>query len=129
MSNEMAEGNATVQLKLTAGVDPNGELQVAAEIGRVQADKFLADLVRSGELGSALQEKIGSSVLAAVTNFRSALPPAAASTKARSVRFQNSRADELSAVVSGELRISEQQTKLLGSQLQERVASQTVAAH
>ena len=129
MSNEMAEGNATVGLKLTAGVGANGELQVAAEIGRVQADKFLADLVRSGELGVALQEKIGSAVLAAITNFQSALPPAATSTRARSVRFQNSRADELSAVVSGELRISEDQTKLLANQLKERVASQAVAAH
>lgn len=126
-ANEMAEGNATVEVKLTAAVGADGEPQVAAEIGRVQADKFLADLVRSGALGDALREKIARSMLAAIANFKSALPPAAASTKARSVRFENTRADELSAVVSGEMRISEEQTKLLGSQLKERAAARAIA--
>ena len=69
-SYEVAEGNATVEVKLTLAVGPQGELQVATEIGRVEADRFLSDLVRSGDLGVALREKIGSAVGSAITVSR-----------------------------------------------------------
>ena len=128
-SYEVAEGNATVEVKLTPGVGPQGELQIATEIKRVDADRFLADLVRSGALGVALREKIASSMSAAIMDLKSALPPAGKdSAKALSARFESTREGELSANVSGEMRISEEQTKLLGSQLKEQLASRAAAA-
>ena len=127
-SNEVAEGNATVEVKLTPGVGPQGELQIATEIKRVDADRFLADLVRSGALGAALRDGIASSMVAAIMDLKRALPAAGKdSAKAQSARFESTREGELSAIVSGEMRISEEQTKLLGSQLKERLASRAVA--
>jgi len=121
--SEMAEGNATVEVKLTAAVGANGELQIVPAIGNVQADKLLVEMVRSGELGAALREKVAGAVRAAVEGFRSALPEAAGATRARSVRFVTSRADELSATVSGEMRLSEEQTKALAGQIKERAGA------
>ncbi len=127
-SSEVAEGNATVEVKLTPVVGPRGELQVAPEIGRVEADRFLSDLVRSGDLGVALREKIASAVGAAITGLKGALPPAARdSAKIESARFESLPDGGLNAVVSGEMRLSEEQTKLLGSQIKEQLASRAVA--
>ena len=128
-SNEVAEGNATVELKVSPVVGPQGELQIVAEIKRVEADRFLADLVRSGALGVALRDGIARSMGAAIMDLKSALPPAGKdSAKAQRARFESTREGELSAIVSGEMRISEEQTKLLGSQIKELLASRAVAA-
>jgi phosphohistidine phosphatase SixA len=102
-------------------------LQIATEIKRVDADRFLADLVRSGALGAALRDGIASSMVAAIMDLKRALPAAGKdSAKAQSARFESTREGELSAIVSGEMRISEEQTKLLGNQLKEQLASRAV---
>ncbi|MFZ3262470.1 MAG: hypothetical protein WA172_00580 [Terriglobales bacterium] len=127
-SSEVAEGNATVEVKLTPAIGPQGELQVVPEIGRVEADRFLSDLVRSGDLGVALREKIARAVGAAITDLKAALPPAARdSAKIENVRFETLPDGGLNAIVSGEMRISEEQTKLMGSQIKEQLASRAVA--
>ncbi len=127
-SYEVAEGNATVEVKLTPAVGSQGQLQVVPEIGRVEADRFLVDLVRSGDLGVALREKIASSVGAAMMDLKAALPPAAGdSAKIESARFESLPDGGLNAIVIGELRISAEQAKLLGSQIKEQLASRAVA--
>jgi hypothetical protein len=127
-SNEMADANATVEVRLTPGVGAHGEIEVATEMVRVDADKFLGDLLRKDELGTTVRGTIAKTVASATANFDGVLPPAAKDVaQARSARFESSGAGDLSVVVSGEMRISEEQTKLLDSQLKERLASRAVA--
>ncbi|MGA2003399.1 MAG: hypothetical protein ABSG70_08455 [Terriglobales bacterium] len=123
-SREMAEGNATVEIQLTPSVGADGQLQMAAEITRVEAERFLDDLLHSDTLGSDLREKVSRSVLAGIVNLKAALPPAVAGeAKVQSVQFASAREDDLTVVVSGEMKISAEQTQLLAAQLKERLAS------
>jgi hypothetical protein len=120
----MAEGNATVEIQLTPSVGADGQLQMAAEITRVEAERFLDDLLHSDTLGSDLREKVSRSVLAGIVNLKAALPPAVAGeAKVQSVQFASAREDDLTVVVSGEMKISAEQTQLLAAQLKERLAS------
>lgn len=123
-TREMAEGNATVEVQLTPLVNPEGQLVIAAEIEHVEAERFLSDLLHSDTLGSDLREKVSQTVLAGIVGLKAALPPAVAGdAKPLSVTFASPREDELTVVVSGEMKITEEQTKLMASQIKERAAS------
>ncbi len=91
MSNEVAEGRATVELRLTGGVGPRGELQIVPEIKEVKAERFLADLLRSGALGDALRERVASAMLSAIMESKAALPASVKdSVRASEARFESS---------------------------------------
>ncbi len=123
-SNEVAESRATVDMMLTLGVGADGQLQIVPEIKQVSADRFLADLLRTGELGNALRERVVQAMLGAIAGSKGALPASAKDlVRARNARFESTPGDYLSAIVSGELRISDEQTKALGNELKERVAA------
>ena len=110
-NREMTEGNATVDMKLMAGMGADGQLKVSSEIVHVEAERFFADLLKSGTLGAELNEKMSSAVMAAVANLKTVVPAAGDTVTARSVRFESLRENELSVVVGGEMRMSEAQAK------------------
>jgi hypothetical protein len=110
-NREMTEGNATVDMKLTAGMGADGQLKISSEIVHVEAERFFADLLKSGTLGAELNEKMSSAVMAAVANLKMVVPAAGDTVTARSVRFESLRENELSVVVGGEMRMSEAQAK------------------
>jgi hypothetical protein len=122
-NREMTEGNATVDMKVTAGIGSDGEVSISSEIVQVEAEKFLADLLKSGTLGDGLKAKLSSAVMAAVANLKTVAPAAGESVIARSARFASPREGELSVVLSGEMRMSEAQAK----EMQRRAAAGTVA--
>ena len=122
-AREMTEGDATVNLKLAPSLGANGEARISAEIEEVEAEKFFADLLKSGALGDELREKMAGAVTAAVANLRAVLPAAGDATTARTVRYESRRAGELSVVVDGELRMSDEQAKAFGEQLKERAGA------
>jgi len=109
-NREMTEGNATVDMKVTAGVGTDGQVLISSQIVHAEAEKFLADMLRSGALGDGLKEKMSSSVMAAIVNLKTVVP-AAGDVNARSVRFASPREGELSVVVGGEMRMSEAQAQ------------------
>jgi hypothetical protein len=109
-TREVSEGNATVNMKLTAGLDASGQAGISTELEQVQADRFFADLLKSGELGAQLRAKTSAAVMAALANVKTAVPGAEGAT-ARSVRFVSPREGELSVVVGGEMRMSAEQAK------------------
>jgi hypothetical protein len=121
-TREMTEGNATVVMKLTAGVGENGQVRVAAEMLQVEAERFFADLLKSGALGAELREKTSAAVTAVVVNLKTELP-AAGEAAARSARFASPREGELSVVVDGEMRMSDEQAKAFGEQLKQRAGA------
>jgi hypothetical protein len=109
-TREVSEGNATVNMKLTAGLDASGQVGISTEIEQVEADRFFEDLLKSGELGAQLRAKTSAAVMAALASVKTAVPGAEGAT-ARSVRFVSPREGELSVVVGGELRMSAEQAK------------------
>jgi len=71
-------GNATLQLKLTPSVGPNHtELQLKPELGPIQADGSLGEVLRFGNVGDMVRDKIQETILAAVqkgTDLGATLP-------------------------------------------------------
>lgn len=110
-NREMTEGNATVEMKVTAGVGADGQVMISSQIVHVEAERFLADLLRSGTLGDGLKEKMSSAVTAAVADLKTVVPAAGETVTARSVRFDSVRENELSVVLGGEMRMSEARAK------------------
>lgn len=111
LSNEMAEGNATFEVKLTPEVANDGSLQLSAKIGRVNAEQFLGELLSSGSLGETLRDKIAGVVLSTVrlgADYKRALPPAAqADVTLHHAEFQGGNSGRLTIAVDGEMRLSD----------------------
>lgn len=122
-AREMTEGNATVNMKLLLTLGANGEAQISAEIEDVEAEKFFADLLKSGALGDELRQTMARAVTAAVANLKTVLPAAGDAATARTVRYESLRAGDLSVVVGGELRMSDEQARAFGEQLKERAGA------
>lgn len=71
-------GNATLQLKLTPSVGPSHtELRLKPELGPIEADGSLGEVLRLGNVGDLVRDKIQETVLAAVqkgTDLGATLP-------------------------------------------------------
>jgi hypothetical protein len=120
-TNEMAEGNGAFEVKLTLSVGNDGALRLTPEIGRVDAQGLIGDLLRSGSPGETLRDKIADSILSAVRqggDFNATLPPAArGNATLHGARFQGTGSGKLSVVLDGEIRVSNEQAVSLTSEL------------
>jgi hypothetical protein len=126
--SELAAGEGSIEVRLTPSVGQNAALRLGAEIGRVDADSFLGELLRSGSLGAELSEQIATSLLSAMqkgADLKAALPPAARQLAAiQKVQFQNAGAGQLSLVLDGQLQLSDEQTKQFATELKQRLSAQ-----
>lgn len=120
-ANEMVEGNGTIEVKLTPLVGADGALRLTAETGRVDAEGFIGETLRSGALGDTLRDKITQSVLSAIRpsgDFNVTLPPAARSNATlQRARFQGTGSGKLLVILDGEIRVSNEQLISLTGQL------------
>jgi hypothetical protein len=127
-ANEMAEGNGSVEVKLTPSVGSDRILRLVPEIGRVDAPGLVGELLRSGSLGDALRDKIADSILSAVRqggDFDASLPPAAlGGASLLHARFEGTGAGKLVAILDGAIRVSGEKATLLTSELKEQMTSQ-----
>ena len=137
---EVAAGEGTIEVKLTLAVEPtvkpttepalepNAALHLVSEVTRVDASGFVRDSLRSGDLGVSLGEQIAASLLPALqkgADVKASLPPAAQqSATLQKARFQNDGADQLSLVLDGQLRLSDEQTQQFAAQLKQRLSAQ-----
>jgi hypothetical protein len=123
-AHRLVRGNAEVQLKLTPVVEDYRTVRLHPELGTIQADGSLGELLRTGPFEQMLREKISHALLSATekgTNFSATLPSAAQGfATVRSARFQDSAYGRLAVVLDGEIHITSEQAQLLKSQLQER---------
>lgn len=124
-SKRVVGGNAVMPMTLTPAVEDNGtELRLVPEIGPVQADGSLGELLRSGALGQMLQDKIRKSVLAALqkgTDLGATLPPAVRGyAKVKKAQFKDGGSGQLLAVLVGEIQITDEQVQALAKQVKER---------
>lgn len=119
---KLVAGNGVVQIKLTPAVEDNKAVRLVPEIGTIEADGSLGELLRSGSIGAMLREKIGaglvSSIQKATNGVEAALPPAVQSAaRIQTAQFTNTGSGHLAVVLGGEIRISTGQAGLLLGQL------------
>jgi hypothetical protein len=118
---EVVGGDGTIEVKLTPSVEQKAGLGLISEITRVDAERFLRDMLRSGDLGDTLREQIAASVLSAMqkgTDLKAILPPAAQpSATLQKAQFQDAGAGQLSLLLEGQLQFSEEQTQQFAAQL------------
>ena len=125
-SKRVVGGNAVMPMTLTPAVEDSGtELRLVPQVGPVQADGSLGELLRSGALGEMLQDKIRKSVLSALqkgTDLAATLPPAVQGyAKIKNAQFRDGGSGQLLAVLDGEIQINNDQIQALAKQVKERV--------
>jgi hypothetical protein len=127
-SKRLVGGNALIEIKLTPAIEKdNTELRLVPEVGKIEADGSLGELLRSGTLGDMLRDKIRSSILSALekgTNLSATLPPAIQGhATIQNAEFKDAGGGKLLVVLNGEGRISQQEIQALSKQIKERVAA------
>jgi hypothetical protein len=129
--NKLIGGNGEIEVKLTPQVDDGRTLRLVPDVGRVEADGALGELLRSGSLGDQLREKIRDSLLKAMqkgTNFKATLPPAVQDyATIEKAQFRDAGTGNLNVVLDGRIQISDEQIKELSNQVKERLAAQKTA--
>jgi hypothetical protein len=119
--NEMAEGNGTIEVKLTPAVGEDGALQLRPEIGRISAEGLVGELLRSGSLGDTVRDGVTQSVLTVVRqggDFKATLPATAQGhVTLRRAQFRGTGSGKLMAVLDGEIRLSDEMATALTSAL------------
>jgi hypothetical protein len=128
---EVDEAEATLEVKLTPAVRDTG-VTLSSAITRVQAEGFLRNSLRSGDLGANLREQIAASLLSIVqqaTDFKTTLPPTAQlSATLQKIQFQDAGADELGLIIDGSVQLSDEQAKQFAVQLRQNVSARSNAA-
>jgi hypothetical protein len=126
--NEMAEGNGTIEVKLTPAVGDDGTLRLMADIGRVDAEGLVGDSLRSGSLGEAVRDAVAQSVFSAMRqggDFKVTLPATAQGyATLRHAQFQGTGSGKLMAVLDGEIRVSDEKATALSGELKGRSSAQ-----
>jgi hypothetical protein len=125
-TKRLVGGNAVVPIKLTPGVDENNtELRLVPEVGDIQADGSLGELLRSGTLGTTVREKVQTAILNAMqkaTNLSATLPPAAQPyATIENAEFKDAGAGRLTVVLDGQVRITKEQAQLLAKEVKKRL--------
>jgi hypothetical protein len=123
-TNEIVEGNGTIEVKLTPTVGEDGTLLLRAEIAGVDAEGLVGELLRTGVVGEALRDKISESVLSALHqggDFQAALPAETRSyATLRKAQFQGTGSGKVLARFDGDIRVSNENLSILTNALQER---------
>jgi hypothetical protein len=124
-ATKLVAGEAAIQMKLTPVVEENNtKLRLMAEVGSIEADGSLGELLRAGPLGEVLREKIRNSVQSALqkgADLGATLPPSVQPyVSIRSAEFRNAGSGRIEAALSGEFRISNEQLRTLANEVKNR---------
>ena len=128
-SKRLVGGNAVIQLRLTPAVEQNDTvLRLVSEVGPIEADGSLGELLRSGSLGQMLQDKIRSTILSAMqkgTDLTVTVPPAIQNyATIQNAQFKDAGSGNLLVVLGGEFHITNDQIQAVSAQVKERIAAQ-----
>jgi hypothetical protein len=115
-----------VEVKVTPSVQ-NSVLKMAAEFSRINATGMMADDLRSGDLGDDLRDKVSKSMLLAVQtggDFKTTLPQSLQNAATLdNAKFQDGGAGILRMVLTGQVRISNEQATALANQLNQALSA------
>jgi hypothetical protein len=126
----VASSDGVIEIQFRPSLGAEGRMALAAEITRVDAQGALRDSLLSGTLGATMREQVTALLLSVLQNavVQAPLPPAALdAVTIQKVQFRDDGADVLSLVLDGELRFSDEQTKVFVSQLKQRLSAKTTA--
>ena len=128
IATELAEGDGTFEMKVTASVEKANTLKMVATFARIDATGMLGESLRSGSLGEDMRDAIAQSVLTVVENsadLKTTLPPAVEnSAVVQSARFQDAGVGVLTLLLDGQIQISNEQADQLASQLNQALSAQ-----
>jgi len=126
-AKRLTGGNALVEMKLTPAVEANNtELRLVPDIGRIEADGSLGELLHSGPLGEMLRDKIREAILSTLqkgTDLSATLPPAIQGyARIQNAQFQDAGSGRLTVQLEGEFRVTDEQLEVLSDQVKQRIA-------
>ena len=124
-SKKLVGGNAVIQLKLTPAVEENNtELKLVPEVGPIQADGSLGELLRSGTVGDMIRDKIRNAILSAMskgTDLSATIPPVAQPyARIQNAQFKDGGGGRLLVFLAGDIRITKQQVQELSNEIKEK---------
>jgi hypothetical protein len=124
--NELAEGNGTIELKLTPTVEENHTLQLVPAVNRIDADSFVGEQLRSGTLGVTLRDEITRLLLSTMQTeiYSKAILPPVAQQYAVIDKIEFREAGGLHVGLDGTMQLSDEQVKLMVNQLKDRLSVQ-----
>ncbi|MGC1907494.1 MAG: hypothetical protein WA715_26955 [Candidatus Acidiferrum sp.] len=127
-AKRVVAGNATIPVKLTPGVEENNtELRLTPEVGEIQADGSLGELLRSGAVGTMIRERIRTAILNAMqkgTNLSATLPPAAqAYATIENAEFRDAGSGRLLVELDGQVRVPKDKVQALTKEVKDRIAA------
>jgi len=124
-SKRLVAGNAQVQINLTPQITDGSQLQLVPEVGDIQADGSLGELLRAGPLGDLIRDKVRNAILKALqkgTNMRATLPPIAQDyASLESASFRDAGDGRLLVVLDGEAHLTTEQIKTLRDQIRRQL--------
>ena len=127
-SNELAENDGNVEIRLLPSIVSPGDLRLKSEFGRIDSNGMMADALRSGDLGSVLRAKVERAFLSALqttTDLKTALPHSIeGSATLETAKFEDEGAGDLGIMLQGQAHISDEQAQSLASQLNQRLSAQ-----
>jgi len=127
-SQELAEAEGSVQVKLIPAVDKANSLNLVAEFSRIDASGAMEQSLRSGDLGDQLREKLSQSLLAVMRaglNFEKVLPAAVRDLAVvQSAKFEDRGIARLDVVFDGQMQISDAQANAMATQLNQALFAQ-----
>jgi hypothetical protein len=122
-SKRLIAGNAQIPITLTPQVTDGTQLQLVPQVGEIQADGSLGQLLRAGPVGEAIRAKVHDAILKALqkaTNVNATLPPIAQQyASLQSASFVDGGDNHLLVVLDGEIHLTQDQIKTLRDQLRE----------
>jgi hypothetical protein len=113
-------------MQLTPAIDEGRTVKLVPEVGKIDADGSLGELLRSGQFGDALREKVTRALLSAVqkgTNLEATVPPAAIEyATLREARFVATPAGQLGLLLVGEVKVPAARVEALLAALRQAAA-------
>jgi hypothetical protein len=125
-AKKLIGGNAVIQLKLAPSVAENhSELRLAAELGPIEADGSLGELLHAGNLGELLRDQIQTAILSAMQkglDLGAILPPGLqGSVTIQDARFRDAGSGRLIVTLDGQVQMTDEQLATLAKQLKNRL--------
>ena len=128
VSNELAESDGAVEIRLVPAIESANGLNLAATFGRIDAGGLMGDAMRSGDLGDNLRAKAAQSVLSVLRtamDFKAVLPAVLQGSIAlQNARFQPAGVGNVSLLLQGQVQLSDEQANVLARQLNQTLSAQ-----
>jgi hypothetical protein len=126
---ELAEGDGTVQTRVTPAVQPENQLRLVAEINHVDSSGLVADLIHSGNFGAALRNAIVEALMPVVQadmDFKTLLP-SVAENRVITSKVEFREAGGLHILVDSSVHVTDDQIQVLATQWKSHLSAQGAA--